>query len=316
MDRDFVMCARNVRGAKFGSEPDVTRFLVVPPGQLPRADQDQLRDGADWARTLIRHAGRSRSQFGHILVFVHGYNTSQKTVMERHRRLRGDLEALGYKGAVVSFDWPSADSTVNYIEDRVDAKRSALQLVTDGVFLFQEHQQPDCRINVHILAHSMGALVAREAFDDADDRRDLAASGWMISQMMFIAADVSIGSMSASSSSSDSLYRHCIRLTNYSNRHDSVLGLSNVKRAGVAPRAGRHGLPEDAPPKGVNVDCSDYWTAIPTDRATIGNRAHSWHIGDPVFTRDCWDTMLGTENQSYGTRVTANGKLVLRAPVD
>lgn len=314
MDRDFVMCARNVRGTKFGNEPAETRFLLVPPGDLPRADEDQTRKRDDWARALIRHAGRSRGAFGQILVFVHGYNNGQDTVMDRHRRLRADLEAAGYRGAVVSFDWPSADSTVNYIEDRIDAKKSALQLVTDGVVLFQEYQEPDCRINVHLLAHSMGALVVREAFDDADDRRDLAAAGWMVSQVMLIAGDISIGSLSATSATSDSLYRHCIRLTNYSNRHDSVLGLSNVKRAGVAPRAGRHGLPEDAPPKGVNVDCSDYWTTIPKARATIGNRAHSWHIGDPVFTRDCLDTMLGVENQSYATRALADGRLVLRPP--
>lgn len=35
----------------------------------------------------------------------------------------------------------------------------------------------------------------------------------------------------------------------------SVLKLSNVKRVGVAPRAGRVGFPESAPAKAVGVDC-------------------------------------------------------------
>lgn len=312
MDADFVMCARNVRNGKFGNEPDATRFLFVPPDQQPHPSQNQ--DRKIWAKEVMKDAGRSRTRFGHILVFVHGYNNSQATVMQRHRQLRQDLESAGYRGTLVSYDWPSADSTINYLEDRVDAKKSALQLVTDGIFLFSEYQQPDCRIDVHLLAHSMGALVVREAFDDADDRRDLAALNWMVSQVMFIGADISIGSMSDDSSRSSSLYRHLIRLTNYSNRNDGVLGLSNVKRAGIAPRAGRHGLPNDAPPKGVNVDCSDYWETIPKSQPTIGNRGHSWHIGDPVFTQDLLLTMMGNENQSYPTRRVVNGKLVMHRP--
>jgi esterase/lipase superfamily enzyme len=48
-----------------------------------------------------------------ILVFIHGYNNDQKIVMQRHRQLKKDLQAVGFKGAVMSFDWPSADSELN-----------------------------------------------------------------------------------------------------------------------------------------------------------------------------------------------------------
>jgi hypothetical protein len=98
--------------------------------------------------------------------------------------------------------------------------------------------------------------------------------------------------MSAGNSESDSIYRHCIRLTNYANPYDEALQLSNVKRVGVAPRAGRIGLPPDAPRQAVNVDCGEYYHAMIRSRpkeSIIGYASHSWHIGDPVFT-ETWRT--------------------------
>ena len=145
--------------------------------------------------------------------------------------------------------------TLNYLEDRHDAKQTALQLVTDGITLFAEEQGTDCTINVHLLGHSTGAYVIREAFDDADDA-SLANNSWLVSQIALIGGDVSSASLSDTTASAESLYRHCTRLTNYSNRHDAVLKLSNAKRVGMAPRVGRVGLPTDAPSKAVDIDCS------------------------------------------------------------
>jgi hypothetical protein len=157
--------------------------------------------------------------------------------------------------------------------------------------------------------------VVREAFDDADDRGSLTGMSWIVSQMMLIAGDISAGSLSAGNSSSESLYRHVVRLTNYSSSHDGVLALSNAKRVGVAPRVGRHGLPSDAPSNAVNVDCSDYWKNERNNRQTIGNSQHSWHIGDPVFTQDMIAAISGIDRGSMPTRTVRNGKLVLQTPV-
>ncbi len=54
------------------------------------------------------------------------------------------------------------------------------------------------------------------------------------------------------------MYERIFRFTNYSNRFDKVLGVSNMKRFGTAPWAGRVGLPADIPSKAVNVDCSEF----------------------------------------------------------
>ncbi len=82
---------------------------------------------------------------------------------------------------------------------------------------------------------------------------------------------------------------------------DSVLKLSNAKRFGVAPRAGRVGLPEIAPSKAVNVNCSDYFETLSKDPLILqrdqlkkfGSYEHSWHIGNQIFTRDLFETLRG-----------------------
>lgn len=313
---DFVMCARNVSKEAFGNEPGATKFLFVPENAPISPTQGVKR--TEWADAVVKEAkGGSvdtSEADGHILIFIHGYNNGQATVMERHRKLKKDLKAKGYNGTVISFDWPSADSALNYLEDRTDAKKSALQLVTDGIALFLKYQEPDCRIALHIMAHSMGALVVREAFDDADDRAAMANVNWKISQLMLIGGDISSGSLSAHDSSTASLYRHTARVTNYFNLHDSILVVSNVKRVGVAPRVGRVGLPDDRPAHAVDVNCSDYWKTIPANQPTIGSRAHSWHIGDPVFTQDILQTMRGVARDEISTRKGEGSDLVMVKP--
>ena len=227
-------------------------------------------------------------------MFVHGYNTSPAAVARQHRQLGKDLPAAGFEGALVSFDWPSDDRALNYLEDRSDAKLTALRLVDDGLSLLAATQYRGCKINLHVVAHSMGAYLVREAFDDADDRPAIAAKNWTTSQICLIAADVSTASMSAGDARSQSLYRHCVRLTNYQNPYDTALKMSNVKRAGVAPRIGRRGLPPDHPDKATNINCGGRYAAKHTDQDRLG---HSWYFTDSVFLRDLVETLSGDRDQ-------------------
>lgn len=331
MNEHFVMCARAVRRGEFMSEPGPTQFLLVPENELPapghkRPQADwfkRLREAAVWNPQDPRRAkDPSRGvERGDILVFVHGYNNSQEVVMQRHRRLIQDLTGVGFKGAVVSFDWPSADQALNYVEDRHDAKQAAMQLVTDGVRVLAQEQTPNCMINTHLLGHSTGAYVIREAFDDADDA-SLGNDSWMASQIVFIGGDISANSLSQGDSSSESLYRHCVRLTNYSNSYDSVLKLSNAKRMGIAPRVGRIGLPNNVPAKAVNVDCTRYFAQLASNdknndlyrrdqQVEIGTFEHSWHIGNLGFARDLFETLKGDLNREvFPTRQLKDGNVL------
>ncbi|MFH1573305.1 MAG: hypothetical protein ABIG68_04940, partial [Acidobacteriota bacterium] len=63
-------------------------------------------------------------------------------------------------------------------------------LVTDCIALFSREQERGCTANVHLLGHSAGAFVIREAFDDADDRASIASRSWSVSQVAFIAGDI------------------------------------------------------------------------------------------------------------------------------
>lgn len=313
---DYVICVRNIEKGKFGNEPGATYFLEVPSNKATMEVNHKTSKKLDWFKTVLKNAvvGKDNDgkEYGDILVFIHGYNNNQSTVLKRHRQIKASLKKEGFKGEVVSFDWPSADRTLNYLEDRSDAKQTAIKLVDDCIKAFAMMQEDQCQINVHLLAHSTGAYVVREAFDDADDRPNIAASNWTVSQIMFIGADVSSKSMSLDNAKSSSIYRHCIRLTNYSNPFDAALKLSNVKRVGVAPRVGRIGLPSDTPENAVNVNCGNYYDENESVIEAIGTKSHSWYIGNAQFTKDMFITIAGDiDRHSIPTRVVENGELHL-----
>ena len=327
MSDDFVMCARAVKKNKFISEPGKSLYLLVPES----ADQpipEYKISASDWVKKLRKASvwgddtRGDRNKRGDILVFIHGYNNDQEIVLKRHRQLKKDLQEIGYKGEVMSFDWPSADSALNYLEDRHDAKITALQLVTDGIQLLAKAQGPGCAINIHLLGHSTGAYVIREAFDDADDFH-LSQASWLVSQIAFIGGDISSNSLSEGNSTSEAIYRHCVRFTNYSNGADSVLKLSNAKRVGVSPRVGRVGLPGNIPEKAVNIDCTDYFNNLESDQAMrdqdqkeiIGSFDHSWHIGNQVFAQDLFEMLKGDLDRSlFPTRHMTAGTIKLKNP--
>ncbi len=329
MAEDFVICVRDIKKGKFGVEPAETRFLFVPEEEdlpspkhaLPKRRENfwfqKVRKAAVWGKDE-RKEDLDR---GDVLIFVHGYNNDQLTVMKRHRRLKKDLAGVGFKGVIVSFDWPSDKKVLNYAEDRHDAKQSAMKLVSKGISKLAEEQTAECSINIHLLGHSTGAYVIREAFDDADDAK-LANNSWAVSQVILIGGDISSASLTEGNSSTESLYRHCARLTNYSNLRDYVLKLSNAKRLGMAARAGRVGLPVDAPSKAVNVDCTEYFKTLDSienirksdQHEEIGTFCHSWHIGNEQFISDLFETLKGDLDRTVlPTRIIGpDGKLHLK----
>ncbi len=328
MASDYIICVRDVSKKNFVAEPGTTRYLELPEDTWQNTpdnplNPDQAITRKDWFQKVMAEAvtgisSTDTTEFGDVLVFIHGYNNDQKIVMQRHRLLKVNLRSIGYQGAVVSFDWPSSDQTLNYLADRSNAKATALALVDDAITSFVIYQQTNCRINVHLLGHSTGAYVIREAFDDADDRKVISGSNWMASQILLIGGDVSSASMSEGNAGAESIYRHCMRLTNYSNPFDSVLKLSNVKRLGLAPRVGRVGLPADAPSTTVNVDCGDFFQTLNENNAPpLGTFCHSWHIGNMTFITDLLETIYGDKDRNHiQTRlIKSDGSLSLtKAP--
>ena len=312
----YVICTRRVRRGSFGSEPGSATYLKVPNHQDPTpADKINRRAWFDEVRDLADGAADNRiDPAGDVLVFVHGYNNDQAIVMDRHRQLQADLWREGFRGLVVSFDWPSASSPVNYLEDRWDASETAITLVTGCIVHLAARQETGCDTNVHLLGHSTGAYVIREAFYHARKKGVLHRSSWKVSQVGFVGGDIASATLAENDTISHPLFERSLRITNYSNRYDKILKVSNAKRLGLRPRVGRVGVPQYAHPSVVNVDCSTYFRDLdPASQPRFGKFCHSWHIGNEVFSRDfAYVLHGGIDRDGIPTRYQDGGRLLLR----
>jgi esterase/lipase superfamily enzyme len=319
MADDYILCARGVSGGKFTNEPGPVRYLRVKPEATTYAAGDEITPRADWAAQVQGLADGdenplSISPTGDVLVFVHGFNNTIEAVLSRLRLLRATLAAEGWRGAVVAFDWPSGNQVLGYAEDRSDASKTALTLVSGGIALLAGRQRRGCQTNVHLLAHSTGAYVVMQAFAQAQQDGALFKGDWRVGQVAFISADIAQSSLAADSDWAAPMWGRIMRLTNYSNGHDAVLAVSNAKRLGVAPRAGRVGLPDDAAPKAVNVDCTAFFETVPPEAGTAELAfTHSWQFGNAVFARDLAMTLEGaSDRNAIPTRQAGPRGLVLR----
>ena len=136
----------------------------------------------------------------------------------------------------------------------------SLRMVSRYLAFAQRNQDDEqCDIDVHLLGHSTGAYVIREAFYEASQSRPISRINWNVSQVAFIGGDIARSSMSANNGKSKALFEHAVRITNYQNPFDSALKMSNVKRLGLSPRIGRVGLSNDAPDVAVNVNVGQHW---------------------------------------------------------
>jgi esterase/lipase superfamily enzyme len=312
----YVICARDVSKGEFVAEPGKLRYLKVPAKTLAKPEHalpveqwaTEVRDLADGL------ADKTIGPNGDVLIFVHGYNNDADVIRRRQMRLQKDMHTAGWKGVVISFDWPSDDSTLNYYEDRQDAAKVAQAMVTGGISVLARGQAAGCQTNIHLIGHSTGAFVIMEAFAEAEKHGSLFKSDWRVGQIAFIGGDVSASSLAADSQWARPMFARSMRLTNYSNGFDHVLAISNAKRLGVSPRSGRVGLTTDAHPKAVDVDCSRHFQGIDPKKATFfGTFAHSWHIGDPTFALDLSMTLEGRiDRQHLPTRDALGGKLLLK----
>ena len=65
-------------------------------------------------------------------------------------------------------------------------------------------------------------------------------------------------------------------------------------RARNANLVSRHHLPEDAPQKGVNVDCSQHFEDTYGAQGPGLSQTHSWYFTDDLFLKELAITLLGT----------------------
>ena len=161
MDYDYIFTARKRSGDAFSAEPGPIYFLKVPRSAAIY-DASHIINAKTWAAEVQGLADgdqnpNSISPTGDVLIFVHGYNNDIAAVLDRQRTLGMALRREGWKGEIDSFDWPSGNNVLNYIEDRLDASAVARNLVSKGITLLIAGQDAGCVTNVHLLGHSTGA---------------------------------------------------------------------------------------------------------------------------------------------------------------
>lgn len=142
-----------------------------------------------------------------------------------------------------------------------------------------------------------------------------AFTGTLDRSICFIGADIARQSLRQDDNKSTPLFSQAARITNYQSPFDNALKISNIKRAGLAPRCGRVGLPDDAPSNVVNVHCGDHWQQLtePNKDQTIGNWTHSWHFHCSHFAEDLAHTLRGDiDRLAIPTRERVDGELRLK----
>lgn len=309
---DYFFSVRARKGDGYSNKLGAARYLAIPGTAKQPARKHEVRV-SDWLRDVQAAAGATDEDKGHIVVFVHGFNTEQFEMLERHRKIRKGLEAHGFKGVVISYDWPSDGSVLGYNSDRAEARRSADKLFVHGINRLSRMQTADCRYNIHVLAHSMGTYLVREAMDYADDDHATAQTSWTTSQVAFVAADVSSKSFRDGNPKTSSLLRRSTRLTCYYSPFDEALSVSEIKRIGVSRRAGRVGLPEDRADKAVNLYCGAFYKKTKDSYPDGKSASHSWYFDAPRFYEDLYHTFMGKlDREVIPTRTrTDRGNLAL-----
>jgi esterase/lipase superfamily enzyme len=290
----FFITVRSISGNQFGDNIGAIRYLAVPEGETPAPSHAiGLRAWLAQVMATFAHDGNGVIT-GNVLFFVHGFNVGITDVDAEQNNVKTGL-AGKFSCTIISFDWPSWTNTFAYLAELDTAKKTAIDLVNAGVKPLLAAQTNDCHVAVHTLCHSMGAYVVREALDHADDGTRT-GTDWMLNQLVLIAGDVAAADFVDGNKDTESILGHAYRLTNYFNLYDEVLQISNVKRAGVEPRVGRVGLPDNAPTTTVNVDCSTHFDTI--RRPGDASWSHSWYFTDSNFYADLAETLLGAVDRT------------------
>jgi esterase/lipase superfamily enzyme len=314
MTQYAISTRRLVGGAnrRFEAEPGPPTYLASPDNAGSFLPDAKVNSDAAWARQIVaelpteidERTGKTVTS-GDLVFLVHGFNTDADHAFAFHKRVSAGLNAARFPHVLVSFDWPSRGTITNYLEDSHDAEIAAPMLVTGGIALFARFTEADCRTRVHLIAHSMGAYVTREAFRQSEGHPPASKRAWGLTQLVLVAADISSGSLT--NNLSYTMRDKSQRVTNYSSKFDAALATSNIKRFASSPRAGRHGVPEEMLDKIVDVDCSDRWTVV---REGSNLESHGWYFrDDDVFYPDLAATLRGDVDRArIATREPIPGK--------
>ena len=246
----------------------------------------------DWTKAVIKQAKN-----GHVVIYVHGFNTKQAMMLTRLDLVKKGLHGQGFEAAVTAFDWPS-DGVVSshaYKQDRKDAEVTGKYMILDGIKLLREAQP---NLKIHVVAHSMGTHLTVYGWGTVGHDYYPANAD----ETVFIASDAEQRWMMKAAGGGRIMQQRTKRLTNYFSGEDKVLDGSRQIINGGWRRAGRSGLREWPAPNFKDVSCTDRYLSAtePRDRRLV--HSHDWYFGDDRFYEDLAETLSGKSHKTMSSR--------------
>lgn len=210
--------------------PDGGRFSLAAVGLADwRLDTVELLPQID---DLVGPAAGGRD----VLIYVHGSNQTFETAALDAARLS---EGIKFRGETMVFAWPSRAKLLDYGYDRESAmwSRDALEQVLDGLIA------SPAITRIHIVAHSIGTMLAMEALRQLCARHGDAAAE-RIGAVVFASPDIDMDVFSSSVGRIGALAR---KITVVTATNDRALALSRLiaggmTRVGAAEKAKLEGL--------------------------------------------------------------------------
>ncbi|WP_211264802.1 alpha/beta fold hydrolase [Litoreibacter arenae] len=284
----------------------LTRYVSV---------QGQRPDGK-WSSHLLDRdafvaATQAEAQSDDVLIYVHGFNTRQRDMLARHKLIEDGLRAEGYRGAVISFDWPSRGKSTSYARDLRMAGKVGKYLVEGGVLpLLDSTWKP----RVHLICHSMGAFITLDGFARFGDSSGPGSGAWKVDEILFAAGDAHRRDFEKGAAGALVLRHHSKRLTNYYSNDDEVLTLAFAYHG--KPRVGLSGMPDLVFAEHVDLYATERYRHIkPTfpDDTEAQLFSHRWWFEDARFLKDAALTLAGGAAGALPTRTRTNlGTLALK----
>ena len=238
-----------------------------------------------WASEVVKAADNAG-----VMVFVHGYNTSNAEFVERLVKVDHAFRVAGFKGVVIGYEWPSNDDFLKYKDDRAAAIDAAPHLIKDGLLLLSEK---DPELKISLLGHSMGAFVITEAFARVGTIPINGIFRPIVDKAVFVAADIETNKLRKKRRASRAIHIGCNRLVHYHCNTDRVLDLSGKIINIGTKRSGRHGIVGNKSTRITDIDCTAYYKrrykSKGQDRLLW---SHNWYFDDAWFSRNVVDVLM------------------------
>jgi len=276
--------------------PKLTSITVYEENHAPEIRQT---GGGAFMDDLRARMSSRRSD---TLVFIHGYNVSFNDALKSAALLAQDLRIEGREVNIVLFSWPSDGAMVplmSYYSDREDARASG-PAIARAFLKLQEYlsalsETDYCERYLHLLTHSMGAYVLRNALQAliAKDPKSLTRT---FDQILMAAPDEDDDAFEQEAKLK-LLPRLARQVTVYFNPHDLALLISDKTKSNP-DRLGSDGprLVDLLPKKVSLVDCSN--VARHADR-TIG---HSYFLNSRAMAEDISAVLNNQAPEAIGNR--------------